>query len=141
MKNNGLLLDTHAWIWLALGDEKMAKGISKKIIEKSFRESKLFVSAISLWEIGMLEAKGRVVFSEPCLDWIELSMKRLRLEVIPLSAEIAVEATRLPGGFRGNPADRIIVASCRKERLSLVTQDKLILSYGQQGLLRAIPCY
>lgn len=68
-------------------------------------------------------------------------MKRLRLEVIPLSAEIVVEATRLPGGFHGDPADRSIVASCRKERLTLVTQDKLMLSYGKQGLLRAIPCY
>lgn len=141
MKDNGLLLDTHAWIWVALGHERMAKGSGRKLVEKAFREQKLYLSAISLWELSMLESKGRIALSEPCLDWITTSLSRLQIEVLPLSAEVAVESSRLPGGFRGDPADRIIVATARKGRLQLMTQDELILSYAKQGLIKAVSCY
>ncbi|KYG64710.1 hypothetical protein AZI86_10895 [Bdellovibrio bacteriovorus] len=141
MTSSRLLLDTHAWVWLALGNEKMKKGPAKSLIEKSFKDRALCISAISLWEISMLEAKGRLTLTEPILDWIELSIQRLGLEVLPLSADVAVESSRLPGGFHGDPADRIIVATARKNRLQLVTQDELILSYAKQGLVRALACY
>lgn len=141
MKNNGLLLDTHAWIWVALGHERMAKSNGRKLVEKAFKDKALFLSAISLWELSMLEAKGRIALTEPCLDWIQTSLARLQIEVMPLSVEVAVESSRLPGGFHGDPADRIIVATARKERLQLMTQDELILGYGKQGLIKTVTCY
>ena len=136
-----VLLDTHAWIWLALGHEKMKKGPAAAAIQEAFDEQALHLSAISLWELSTLESKGRVRLSLPCLDWIEESCHRLRLNVVPISASIAVESGRLPGGFHGDPADRLIVATARKEKMVLVTQDALILDYAQAGLLRALSCY
>lgn len=141
MKTKGLLLDTHSWIWIASGYEKMAKGSAKKVVDKAFNDASLVISAISLWEVSMLEAKGRLALSGPCLDWIQQSMSQLRLEVIPISPEIAVESSRLPGGFHGDPSDRIIVATARKERFTLLTQDELILSYGAQGLVNTLRCF
>lgn len=141
MKSNALLLDTHAWIWIVTGFDRMAKGSSRKIVEASFSEKALAISAISLWELSMLEAKGRLALSEPCLDWIQQSVEKLQLEILEISPEIAVESSRLPGGFHGDPADRIIVATARKSRRTLVTQDELILSYGKQGLVNALKCF
>ncbi|MNL55776.1 Ribonuclease VapC22 [compost metagenome] len=86
----------------------------------------------------MLEAKGRVRFSSPCLDWIKTSAGLLRLEVLPISPEIAVESTRLPGGFHGDPADRLIVSTTRVENCVLLTQDELIREYARNGLVRVI---
>lgn len=140
-KNNSLLLDTHTLIWISLGHPKMKKSASSKQIEKAYREHRLAISAISLWEIAMLEAKGRLRLNEPCQDWIEQVCNKLRLEIIPISVDIAVESSRLPGGFHGDPADRIIVATARKNRAVLITQDKLILSYGAQGLVSTLACY
>lgn len=141
MKNSSLLLDTHAWIWVCLGHDKMAKSASRKAIEKAFREHRLAVSAISLWEVAILEAKGRLALAEPCQDWLEQAVAKLQIEIVPLSVDIAVESSRLPGGFHGDPADRLIVATARKNRYTLVTQDSLILSYGKQGLVNAMACY
>ncbi|MEK2645230.1 type II toxin-antitoxin system VapC family toxin [Bdellovibrio sp. BCCA] len=141
MKSSVLLLDTHAWIWIATGFEKMAKGSSRKIIDKAFQDGTLAISAISTWEIAMLEAKGKIALTEPCLDWIQHSVEKLKLEIVPISPEVAVESTRLPGGFHGDPADRLIVATARKNRFTLVTQDELILSYSQQGLVNSLKCY
>ncbi|MBV2168842.1 MAG: type II toxin-antitoxin system VapC family toxin [Bdellovibrio sp.] len=141
MKNEAILLDTHAWLWIAMGHEKMAKGPSRKLVDRAFQAAGLSISAISLWEISMLEAKGRITLAQPCLDWIQQSLESLRLEVLSISPEVAVESSRLPGGFHGDPADRIIVATARKENLILMTQDELILAYSKQGLLRSLPCF
>lgn len=141
MTNSPLLLDTHAWLWICLGNEKMSKGASRKVVDKAYREHRLAVSAISLWEVAMLEAKGRLALAEPVHDWLEEAVSRLRVDIVPISIDIAVESSRLPGGFHGDPADRIIVATARKGRFTLLTQDSLILSYGKQGLVNILPCY
>lgn len=89
----------------------------------------------------MLEAKGRLALTEPVHDWLQEAVSRLRVEVVPISIDVAVESSRLPGGFHGDPADRIIVATARKGRFTLLTQDSLILSYGKRGMVNTLACY
>lgn len=81
-----------------------------------------------------LKPGGRITLAQqPCLDWIQQSIESLRLEVLPISPEVTVESSRLPGGFYGDPADRIIVATVRKENLVLMTQDELIFRIQNRG--------
>ena len=131
------LLDTHAWIWLANGDPRFKNGSSLKMIEKASKSSELYVASISIWEIGMLEAKGRVRFQMPCLEWVKRAVELPGLSVIDLSAEIAIESSRLPGVFHGDPADRILVATARSEGLTILTQDQKILDYAEVGFAKA----
>ena len=49
--------------------------------------------------------------------------------MIPLTHEIAAEAYNLPGHFHKDPIDRVLVATARLERLTLITADDLILRY------------
>jgi PIN domain nuclease of toxin-antitoxin system len=51
--------------------------------------------------------------------------------LVPLAPEIAVESSRLPGTFHGDPADRIIVATARREGAILLTRDERIIAYGK----------
>ena len=53
----------------------------------------------------------------------------INLEIIPLSVEIALESTILPGVFHKDPADQIIVASARQCNMMLLTTDQHIISY------------
>jgi PIN domain nuclease of toxin-antitoxin system len=48
---------------------------------------------------------------------------------LPLSPQVAVEATDLPGDFHRDPADQIIVATARVHDCPLMTLDKKILDY------------
>jgi PIN domain nuclease of toxin-antitoxin system len=73
-----------------------------------------------------------------CLDWVSEAVRRSGLRIVPLSPEIAVGSTRLPGELRGDPADRIIVATARHEGAVLVTRDRNLLAYAARGTLRAI---
>ena len=58
--------------------------------------------------------------------------------LLPLSPEIAVESTRLPGSPHGDPADRILVASARVAGARLATRDEGILRYAADGHVRVL---
>jgi PIN domain nuclease of toxin-antitoxin system len=143
MRTNNLkkqiVLDTHAWIWLINGDKRLEKSKCRSYIEDAAKSSNICVSAISVWEIGMLESKSRIKFSINCLDWINKALSAPGISLAPITPEIAIESSRLPGKFHGDPADRIIVATARKLEAKLITYDKNILSYGEKKFLRVIP--
>ena len=136
-RNEKFLLDTHVWIWLLNGDDRIKQyRIFTKIIAAS-KQTGLFASAISIWEIAMLEAKGRIAFSAGISSWVEDALKAPGFQIVPLLPEISIDSTRLPGLFHGDPADRIIVATARFLKCSLITVDKKILAYAKGGFLDA----
>ena len=132
-----ILLDTHIWYWLILGDEKLKSSKILSLIEQGARASNIKVSAISVWEIGMLEAKGKIRLTTSCLAWAEQALSAPGVSLEPLSVEVAIESSRLPGNFHGDPADRILVATARHLGATLITQDTKILEYGKINYVRA----
>jgi PIN domain nuclease of toxin-antitoxin system len=132
-----LVLDTHVWVWLLEGTTSLKPAIRRRI-EASAREGGLLVSAISVWEVAMLEAKGRLTFDQDCNAWVTDALSAPGISLVPLAPEIAVASTRLPADFHGDPADRIIVATARAHGHTLVTADGAILSYAKSGNLRVL---
>lgn len=133
MPTNNLLLDTHVLIWLMNGDDTLSKE-SQKVIEQARKNGNIFISAISVWEVGMLEQKQRIILNKPCLEWIKGSLQ-YGIRLLALTPEIAIESCQLPRYSAGDPADRIIIATARIESLVLLTCDERILAYGNQKLV------
>lgn len=77
----------------------------------------------------MLAAHGRIALAKPALEWIRENLPAARLQVLPLTPEVAVEAANLPGEFHRDPADRIIVATAPVLNCPVVTSDERILRY------------
>ena len=122
-----IVLDTHIWFYFINdGPEKLPAEVRKAIRDNDV----LGVSIISCWEIAMLVAKNRLRFSIDVQDWITKALKYKGIKLIELTPEIAVLATRLPGEFHKDPADRIIVASSLKLGAPLVTLDQNIKKWG-----------
>ncbi|MEW6088711.1 MAG: type II toxin-antitoxin system VapC family toxin [bacterium] len=134
-----VILDTHVWIWLLTGGKKLENSGCLAHIENAAKYGNIRVSAISVWEVGMLEAKGRIKFPVECIDWINKALSVPGVSLVPLTPEIAVESSQLPDKFHGDPADRIIVASARKLGATLITHDKEIISYGRKMFVKVIP--
>lgn len=132
-----ILLDTHVWIWFVNGNKELGKAIREKI-NTAIQNNAMGISAISLWEISMLEIKNRIVLDMPCLEWINKSLKLTRCQVFPITPSIAVESCSLPGNFHEDPADRIITATARVEGLALLTRDARILAYSRKKYVSAI---
>jgi PIN domain nuclease of toxin-antitoxin system len=55
-----------------------------------------------------------------------------------VTTEIAREGDRLAGGFLGDPADCLIIATTRSLGAALVTCDQRILDYAESGDLRIV---
>lgn len=135
---NSLLLDTHIFIWLMSGNELLTQKARKVIEECAKNEGPMLVSAISIWEIGMLVQKGRLVMKEPVLQWIQEAMNAPYIQLAALSPEIAIESCQLPGEFHGDPADRMIVATSRVLNAPLLTKDTRIHTYASGGYIECI---
>lgn len=133
-----LLLDTHVWIWLLNGDAALRGSAAVPVIEQAARQGHVGVAAISVWEVGMLEAKGRIILPMDGLLWVGKALAAPGVHLVPLTPDIAMQSTRLPGTFHGDPADRMLVATARCQGCTLVTRDQRILDYGAQGLVRVL---
>lgn len=115
-----IVLDTHVWIWLAANSKKLSVRARKAVDEAD----KLGVCTISCWEVAMLEARGRIEFDRDIQTWLRQALALPKLELLPLTPDIAVEAANLPDDFPGDPADRLIAASAICHRTKLITKDK-----------------
>ncbi len=133
-----VLLDTHVWVWLMLGDARLGKA-SRNLLENAVPDIRLRVSVISVWEIAMLEAKGRLTLAEDCGRWVRAALAAPGVQLAELTPEISIASSRLPGEFHGDPADRILIATARELGASLLTADQAILHYGAKGHVRTVP--
>lgn len=132
-----LLLDTHALLWLMEGVPILSRA-ARKLADDAAKDGLLRVSAISLWEIATLESKGRISFDRDCQTWIDEMLAAPGLHLVPLSPEIAVQSTRLPGNVHGDPADRILIATARVLNATLLTADAKIRNYAKAGYLSVV---
>lgn len=133
-----ILLDTHVWIWTVEGERGELSDPAVEEIERGSREGRILISAISVWEVAMLEAKGRLTLSRPVDEWVRSALRAPGVQLLGLTPEIAVESTRLPGSPAGDPADRILIASARVAGARLTTRDRLILGYAGDGHVAAL---
>jgi PIN domain nuclease of toxin-antitoxin system len=127
-----LLLDTHYWIWLQFGVREQLTPPVLKAVDQAAASGNLLLSVMSVWELGLLEAKGRIELYAPCEEWVRTALAMPGLSVAPLTPEIALASSRLPEPFHGDPADRIIVATARTMGARLATRDSKILEYGRK---------
>jgi len=118
-----IVLDTHVVVWAA-DDPKRLSSDAASAIRRARRGGGLAVSAITLWELAQLVARGRVqVYGS-----VETSVKALveDMTVIPITPEIAALATQFPDDYPHDPVDRLIGATARAEGMILVTRDERI---------------
>jgi PIN domain nuclease of toxin-antitoxin system len=125
--NAPLLLDTCAWLDAFAAPELLRPSVRRLLAG----EPLIYVSAISLLEIARKEAKGELVFGMALSKWFQLALPINRVQVLEITPEIAIDATRLPVWSHKDPADQIIVATARLHGLKILTSDAKILKYRQ----------
>jgi PIN domain nuclease of toxin-antitoxin system len=134
-----VLLDTCAAIWIT---KQMPMSIaSRKAIQKAYSANAgVYVSPFTAWEVGMLVSKGRLTLTAAPDLWFSSLIELPGIRLAPLTAEILLASSMLPGVPPGDPADRIIAATARELGHTLITRDSKLLEYAQQGHIRARAC-
>jgi PIN domain nuclease of toxin-antitoxin system len=134
-----LLLDTHAAIWIT-EDQPLAKGAIEAVDAAYRAGSTVFVSAITAWEIGLLVSRNRLSLVARPERWFQRLLAIPGVQLADLSPDILIASSFLPGTPPRDPADRIILATARDLGATLITRDRLLLKYGEDGQVRTIPC-
>ena len=117
-----LLLDTHALLWWLAGGQDLSPEARQAIAEGS---TEVHVSAATVWEIGIKQARGKLRAPAGLLEEIE----RHRFRLLPIEGMHALAAAGLPP-VHHDPFDRMLVAQARVEGLQVVTRDPAIAAYG-----------
>lgn len=80
-------------------------------------------------ELACLQEGGKITLKQHWRAWWDALLKPTAWTCLPISAEIMAEAYSLPPPIHRDPADRVLIATARCERLTLVTIDGKIRAY------------
>jgi|TARA_B110000495_G_C22904720_1_gene528045 PIN domain nuclease of toxin-antitoxin system len=122
------LLDTNAWIWALDAPERLPKKVRALLHDAD--NLPFALAAISPWEVIKKESKGLLQLSVPIRQWVEHATQAPFIKLVPLSLDISLESSHLPGAFHKDPADQIIVATARVCDLVLISADRRLLDYA-----------
>jgi len=123
-----IVLDTNAWIWWVSDPSHLTQRARRAITAEESRHG-LIVSAISVWEVAVKVALGKLVIDRDIRTWVALASTYPGVVVHPLEPQDALESTLLPGTFHKDPADRMIIALARRLDVALVTSDGAVRAY------------
>lgn len=127
----GLLLDTHALIWFALGDTTRMPQATAKLIQDPRNE--VFVSAASVWEIATKSRLGKLTGVEDIVERPSYYVSELAMVGLPITLDHAGRAGLFEAEHR-DPFDRILAAQSQLEDLALVSVDDALDTFGVQRL-------
>lgn len=119
-----ILLDTHVVVWLASGEARISRPAQTAIGEARQTVRGLAISDFTLFELSMLFRKKQFMLAvtpEAFLSEVER-----RFVILPITANIALQALELPASYPQDPADRIIGATALIEDIPLITADAQI---------------
>ncbi len=119
-----LLLDTHALIWFINGDRQLSKR-AQLAIEAA--ENRKFVSIASLWEMSIKVSLGRLKFSMGFQNFLAL-IEENGFEMMPIGFEHYLMLSKLEYWHR-DPFDRLLVAQCLCDQVTLVSKDEAMKPY------------
>ena len=134
-----ILLDTCAAIWVA-EDAPLARSALDLLAAAADAQASTYVSAISAWELGLLVARARLKLLITPERWFERLLELPGVRLADLSPDLLIASSFLPGEPPRDPADRIILATARHYGATLITRDRLLLAYGEQGYIRVEEC-
>jgi PIN domain nuclease of toxin-antitoxin system len=116
-----LLLDTHVFLWTLADPVRLGPDVRARIVSPVHR---VFVSAVTGWEIEIKRSLGKL--SAP--DDLDLEIEKRGMTHLPLHMRHARALRDLPP-VHADPFDRMLVAQCKIEGLTLITADQVLAGY------------
>jgi PIN domain nuclease of toxin-antitoxin system len=98
------------------------------------------VSPTSAWEMGMLVARRQLSSTMSVRSWFDSLVIPPFSEVAMLTTDILINASFLPGNPPRDPFDRLFIATAREHGFRIMTRDRKIIDYADQGHVQVIPC-
>ena len=119
-----ILLDTQALI--LAGRDQLPKSAANAFTSSS---NDVYFTLVSLWEIGIKAALGKLRFKRTLTEYHDLLVNELGLIPLTIDPKHIEKAVGLPFHHR-DPFDRLIIGQALTEELTIITSDAHFTSYG-----------
>jgi PIN domain nuclease of toxin-antitoxin system len=123
-----VLLDTATFLWAARTPEKVSRTALSTL---GRTDSERQVSAVSITEIAIKHARGKLAFSR---DDVLSALEDLLVNVLPYRSEHALRLFELPL-HHADPFDRQIIAQAVAEDIPVITSDRAFRRYKELKLI------
>ncbi|NGO51795.1 PIN domain-containing protein [Allomesorhizobium camelthorni] len=134
-----ILLDTCAAIWIT-EEAKLDPTAKAALDESAEARIPVMVSPTSAWEMGMLVARRQVSSTMSVRSWFDSLVIPPFSEMAMLTTDILINASFLPGNPPRDPFDRLFIATAREHGYRIMTRDRKIIDYADQGHVQVISC-
>jgi len=125
-----VLLDTHAIVWWATGDQRLSRKARVTIADP---DTEVFISIASAWEIQIKATLQKLTLNESVDALYRSLIVDQDFRMIGIELSDIDHLSKLPPHHR-DPFDRMLVAQALRGSLTLVTKDSLVSSYGASTL-------
>lgn len=125
------LLDTHVFLWAVFSPKRLSRPACRALSDP---ENAIRVSVVTLWEISLKYALGKIELEGVSPENMPEVIRRSGFELLPVDAEDAATFHRLPRECHKDPFDRMLVHQAIRQRHTLVTADSALEEYVSCGL-------
>jgi len=120
-----LLLDSCTFIWLVSAPERLSERVASAL---DSTDATLFLSDVSVWEIGLKWRRAKIRLPRPPRAWIEEQARIWDLRRQRISRAHLYRENELAEHHR-DPFDRLLVAQALEEELTIVSPDADLRRY------------
>ncbi len=114
------LLDTHTVLWLRENNPRLNRAKWEPVLFSP--DNEIFVSVVSLWEITIKRALGKLVFEGEIEEFAATLESVQGFHLLPVEPTHLGRLGRLPF-HHGDPFDRLLIAQAIEEKAVTVTND------------------
>jgi PIN domain nuclease of toxin-antitoxin system len=125
-----LLVDTHVWLWLQNGPERVPPSVLALLEDPA---NPLLLSVASIWEISTKYHVGRLPLPEPPATYVPSRLTDGGFSLLDIEQAHALRAGELPRHHR-DPFDRLLIAQSQILGVPLVTGDPEVVKYDVEVL-------
>jgi PIN domain nuclease of toxin-antitoxin system len=115
------LLDTHSFIWLARGDQRLSKAVIDLVSDP---DAVIYLSVVSRWEIALKQRTDMYLLPRP----FETIFASTGFKPLNLDFNVPSQIAELPYHHK-DPFDRLIIAQALDSGFKLVSRDGNIQKY------------
>ena len=120
-----ILLDTCTFLWIVSDAPELSK-LSRELFREPSNE--VFLSAVSVWEISVKFALGKLKLPQTPDKYIPLQRERHIVDSLALDENSVLHLNRLPQ-LHKDPFDRMLICQAIDHGLVILTPDELISQY------------
>lgn len=114
-----VLLDTCAFIWLAMPQGKLTTRASALIDDPA---NTFYLSDVSVWEVSMKHSSGKLALPGIPRLWVPQQTEFFGIEKLPLEREEIYRSGDLPR-VHTDPFDRLLAAQAMENGMTILSPD------------------